>query len=199
MVHSVLPYVSRHAYLIRTFKMFILKSQGIKRKRTHYSTVNAGRPQVFSQRLLPLPVSRGWGSVRGGRGGEGFFFSPWHLPYLLQRDTSPHVIAFGVSCPPRCPGPPARVWWGAAGRGQLRGAGVLLLRSTGHGEDAPQFWKHSPGMPCSWLLGIGVLLRPPCEPGGPCPFFALRTCSEPSFWPRSAFGGHQEVKGQGDK
>lgn len=32
-VHSVLPYVSRHAYLIRTVKMFILKSQGIKKKK----------------------------------------------------------------------------------------------------------------------------------------------------------------------
>lgn len=43
LVHSVLPYVSRHAYLIRTFKMFILKLRGIKKKRTHYSTSDAGK------------------------------------------------------------------------------------------------------------------------------------------------------------
>lgn len=43
LVRCVLPYVSRHAYLIRTVKMFILKSQGIKRRRTQYSTLGAGK------------------------------------------------------------------------------------------------------------------------------------------------------------
>lgn len=67
LVHSVLPYVSRHAYLIRTFKMFILKSQGIKRKRTHYSTLDAGRSRVFFS-VVPLPLF-----IRRREGFQAFF------------------------------------------------------------------------------------------------------------------------------
>lgn len=89
LVHSVLPYVSRHAYLIRTFKMFILKSQGIKRKGTHYSTLDAGRPWgffFFSLFPPPLFISGGRGGGEGfGEGGvlSFFFFSHWRLPYVL--------------------------------------------------------------------------------------------------------------------
>lgn len=118
LVHSVLPYVSRHAYLIRTFKMFILKSQGIKRKGTHYSTLGAGRPWVFFFffPVVPPPLFiSGGGRFGGGRGFELFFFSYWLLPYLLESAahiclrsaSSPFLDAWG---PP--PAPP-RFQWGS--------------------------------------------------------------------------------------
>lgn len=82
--------------------MFILKSQGIKRKRTQHSTLDAGRHrrEVFLQRssfFFPLLISMGAGRGFGEGGMCNFFpFPHWLLSYLLQRDASPHLIGFSI-------------------------------------------------------------------------------------------------------
>lgn len=86
LVHSVLPYVTKHAYLIRTFTLFILKSQGI-----------------FLSPCPPHPLVSCWQAPRDSllRISQGCFCAPGTSP------ARPHLHEHPAQDPP-CPALPLR-------------------------------------------------------------------------------------------